>query len=90
MAVGKFHYLHFGGFSFAFTILVAVIIALLTEPIPKEKVCNTCYQLYIDAVDSIILRQLLILTIAILINIAVISSNILVTPQQETKNRSSR
>ena len=40
-AVGKFHYLHFGGFSFAFTILVAVIIALLTEPIPKEKVCET-------------------------------------------------
>ena len=37
-AVGKFHYLHFGGFSFAFTIVVAVIIALLTKPIPKEKV----------------------------------------------------
>jgi len=36
-AVGKFHYLHFGGFSFAFTIVVAVIIALLTKPIPKEK-----------------------------------------------------
>ena len=37
-AVGNFHYLHFGGFSFAFTIVIAVITALLTKPIPKEKV----------------------------------------------------
>ena len=39
-AVGKFHYLHFGGFSFAFTIAVAIVIALLTKPIPKEKECD--------------------------------------------------
>ena len=77
MAVGKFHYLHFGGFSFAFTILVAVIIALLTEPIPKEKVCETVinYTVFYFVTDIL---EFLIYTI--IFNIAALSLNILVTP----------
>ena len=36
--VDKFHFLHFGGFLFALTCLMAYVIAILTSPIPGEKV----------------------------------------------------
>ena len=36
--VGGFHYLHFGTFLFFFNVLVAVVVSIMTEPIPKEKV----------------------------------------------------
>ena len=36
--VGYFHYLHFGTFLFFFNVLVAMVVSILTEPIPEEKV----------------------------------------------------
>lgn len=36
--VDNFHFLHFGGFSFVFTCLMAAIVAFMTEPIPENKV----------------------------------------------------
>ena len=36
--VGGFHYLHFGTFLFFFNVLVAVVVSIMTEPIPEEKV----------------------------------------------------
>jgi hypothetical protein len=36
--VGGFHYLHFGTVLFLFTMIVAAVVSLLTEPIPEEKV----------------------------------------------------
>ena len=36
--VGKVHYLHFGAALFFFSMLVSVLVSLMTEPIPKEKV----------------------------------------------------
>ena len=36
--VGGFHYLHFGTFLFFFNVLVAVVVSIMTEPVPEEKV----------------------------------------------------
>ena len=36
--VGGFHYLHFGTFLFFFNVLIAVVVSIMTEPIPEDKV----------------------------------------------------
>jgi len=41
--VDKFHFLHFGGFLFALTCLMAYVIAILTNPIPGEKLHRLTY-----------------------------------------------
>jgi len=46
LAVGKLHYLHFGVLVFIFTGVLSIIISLLTEPIPEEKVyLNYCHEI---------------------------------------------
>ena len=41
--VSNFHYLHFGTFLFFFTMIVAVMISYLTEPIPDSKLVRLTY-----------------------------------------------
>ena len=41
--VSNFHYLHFGTFLFFFTMIVAVMISYLTEPIPHSKLVRLTY-----------------------------------------------
>ena len=36
--VDRFHYLHFGAFSFLLVICVATVVSLITEPIPKVSI----------------------------------------------------
>lgn len=41
--VGGFHYLHFGTFLFFFNVLVAVVVSIMTEPIPEDKLHRLTY-----------------------------------------------
>lgn len=42
LIVGNVHYLHFGCILFLITIAVTVVVSLLTQPIDKDYVINSC------------------------------------------------
>ena len=44
--VDRFHFLHFGGFNFALTCILAFLMAPLTQPIPEDRVIQNIFFLY--------------------------------------------
>ena len=57
--VGKLHYLHFGVLVFILTGILTIVISLLTEPIPEDRVSN------IDIVVCIHILQHLVVVVRI-------------------------